>query len=113
MKNYTNLRSPLLQKNKVMKCISSHFSSLHPREVELFKQIVDGKIKENGIDEELIRDAFPGLLREPPKPEKKAPVRKRPFRKRPSKRTSTAKKTTTKKKAPIKKKTTSKKKEDK
>jgi len=67
LKNYTNLRQPPLKMNKVLRCISSHFSSLHPDEVELFKQIVDGRIQERGLTEKLVRSAFPGLLSDPPK----------------------------------------------
>jgi hypothetical protein len=74
LKNYTNLRQPPLKKNKVLRLISGHFSSLYYKEVELFKQLVEGRIQEKGLTEKLVREAFPGLLSdpiEPPKPKKK------------------------------------------
>ena len=65
--NYTNLRVPPLKKYKIIRCIQTDFSSLHPDEVELFKQIVDGRIQQKGLTENLVREAFPGLLKELPK----------------------------------------------
>ena len=62
--NYTDVRHPPLKLNKVLRNIATMFSSLHHDEVELFKQMVDGNIIEEGLDELLIRDAFPLLLSE-------------------------------------------------
>jgi len=82
LKNYTNLRQPPLPKYKILRLISGHFSSLHPKEVELFKQLVDGRIKEKGLTEKLIREAFPGLLNEPVKKEKPKKKKGRPKKKK-------------------------------
>jgi hypothetical protein len=74
LQNYTNLRNPPLKKEKILKLIAGHFSSLYYEEVELFKQLVAGRIQKKGITEKLIRDAFPGLLSDPvipAKPKKK------------------------------------------
>ena len=60
--NYTSVRQPPLKKYKVIQLISGMFSSIHHEEVELFKQMVDGRIKEKGLTENLVREAFPNLL---------------------------------------------------
>jgi len=60
--NFTTLRQPPLKKRKILQLIAGMFSVLHHKEVELFKQMVDGNIEENGMSENLIREAFPGLL---------------------------------------------------
>ena len=39
---------------------------MHHEEIELFKQMVDGSIKEKGMDIELINLAFPNLIRNIP-----------------------------------------------
>lgn len=58
--NYTNVRSPLLTKQKVKNLISGHFSVMHHEEVELIKQAIDRNI--DGVPEDLVRKAFPNLL---------------------------------------------------
>lgn len=60
--NYTNVRQPPLKKYKVLQLIAGMFSALHHDEIELFKQMVDGRIDEKGMTTKLIRDAFPNLL---------------------------------------------------
>jgi hypothetical protein len=87
--NYTNLRQPPLKKRKIIQNITGMFSAMHEDEIELFKQIVDGRIKEKGLTEKLVRDAFPGLLSEP----KNKPVKPRAT----VKSKATSKKTTSKK----------------
>lgn len=72
--NFTDVRKPPLNKGKVLRLIANMFSVMHHKEIELFKQIVDRNIEETGIDEGLVRDAFPDLLSGeyvPPTPEKK------------------------------------------
>jgi hypothetical protein len=60
--NFTNVRQPPLKKRKVLQLIAGMFSVLHEKEVELFKQMVGGRIEERGLTEHLVREAFPGLL---------------------------------------------------
>ena len=76
--NFTNVRRPPLKKNKVIRLIANMFSVLHHKEIELFKQMVDRNILETGLDEGIVREAFPKLLSGeyvPPEPEKRGPGR--------------------------------------
>jgi len=60
--NFTNARKPKFKKEKVKTLIARMFSGLYHEEIELFKQMVDGRIEERGLTENLVREAFPGLL---------------------------------------------------
>ena len=60
--NYTNVRNPMLTKNKILKNIARMFSVMHHEEIELVKQSINRKIKVNGLTVKLIEEAFPGLL---------------------------------------------------
>jgi len=62
IRNYTTLKQPPLNHKKVIQLIANTFSVLHHEEIELFKQMVDGRIKCKGLTEKLVREAFPGLL---------------------------------------------------
>lgn len=115
--NYTNLRVPPLKKYKIIRCIQTDFSSLHPDEVELFKQIVDGRIQQKGLTEKLVREAFPGLLKELPEEVPPTKARDSKFAQKTEplvvteeKKTTPKKKTTARKKTTTRKKTTSRKK---
>ena len=124
--NCTNIRQggkTPLQKNKVIKYIARMFSSLYYKEVELFKQMVDGDIQDIGLNEDLVRKAFPGLLspaipRKPGRPsgaKNKATIEKeekygipekrpagRPVGAKNKKKPAVKKKAATKRKAPAK-----------
>lgn len=120
--NFTNVRNPPLPVNKCQRLIANMFSVLHHKEVELFKQMVDRNILETGLDEELVREAFPTLLSGEYKPPKKkagrppgaknkntkppAPKKKRgrPPGAKNKKKPVAKKKATTRKKTPAKKK---------
>lgn len=60
--NFTNWRQPELKQNKILRLISNMFSVMHHEEIELFKQVVNRKIKTHGLTENLVREAFPTLL---------------------------------------------------
>jgi hypothetical protein len=76
IRNYTTLRQPPLRHNKVLQLIANTFSCLHHEEIELFKQMVAGRIKCKGLTEKLVREAFPGLLSPEEKPVKKNNTKK-------------------------------------
>ena len=60
--NYTNMKQPPLKGYKVLQLIAGMFSVMHHEEVELFKQMVAGRIEERGLTEKLVREVFPKLL---------------------------------------------------
>lgn len=70
--NYTNFRQPALKKEKALKLIANHFSVYHHDEVEIFKQMVSGKLQAKGLTESLVREAFPGYLYDRPEQEKES-----------------------------------------
>lgn len=82
IRNWTNFKNPPLRKAKVLDLISMMFSGLHHEEVEIFKQMVNGRIKVKGLTENLVREAFPLLLSpkppKPPKPKKKSAKEEEP-----------------------------------
>ena len=60
---FTNCREGgVISKEKVIRNLGMIFSSLHHEEVELLKQVINRKIKANGLTANLVREAFPGLL---------------------------------------------------
>ena len=87
--NWTNVRKPHLQKNKILRLVADTFSVLHHKEIELLKQIIDGNITEVGLDEGIVREAFPNLLSGefvPPEPPKKKRGRPPGSKNKPKKR---------------------------
>lgn len=64
MFNFTNVRNPMLKKNKIQKNMARLFSVMHHEEIELVKQSIDRKIKVKGLTANLIREALPDLLTE-------------------------------------------------
>jgi hypothetical protein len=85
--NFTNAKT--LKKEKVIKLIARMFSSLYHEEVEFFKCMVDGDI---GVSVAVVREAFPGMLNDDPKPPKKKPGRPKGKKKAPVKKTAPKKK---------------------
>jgi hypothetical protein len=47
---------------KALKVINEWFSGMHPNDVELVKQMVNGNFKAKGLTEKLVKEAFPDLL---------------------------------------------------
>lgn len=62
--DYTNVRFPMLSKEKCQKNMARLFSVMHHEEIELIKQAVNRKIKVNGLTAKLVKEAFPTLLTE-------------------------------------------------
>lgn len=69
--NYTNLRNPPIRFNRVCQLIINMFSGLHNDDIELFKQMTEGRFKCNGLTKKLIMSAFPGIITEESKKENK------------------------------------------
>lgn len=60
---FTNKKSGApLSKEKGLKVIGEWFSAMHPNDVALIKDIVNGSISYKGITKKLVVEAFPNLL---------------------------------------------------